>query len=263
MDTVSNWMTRQPHTIEGEASALAALELMIERDVRHLPVLDRAGRLRGVLSFADLRAALPASVTLRQPPGIGDREDVEGYTVGELMTHGPLTVPPELTMGEAAACLARFRIGCLPVVDGEGRLVGILSETDALRALACPDGPSRGIPTERSAELELVVAELRSERGRIADQLARLQATERESATERGAAPAESDAQARQLGALAVDEPLAALSARRLDGIDHALARAQRGDLGRCEKCGWDIPIARLRALPGSTRCVRCASGAA
>jgi RNA polymerase-binding transcription factor DksA len=59
---------------------------------------------------------------------------------------------------------------------------------------------------------------------------------------------------------LSAEEPLAALSAHRLEEIDHALARAAHGQLGRCEKCGNDIPLGRLRALPGAVLCVRCAA---
>ena len=44
------------------------------------------------------------------------------------------------------------------------------------------------------------------------------------------------------------------------EAIDHALSRVAQGQLGRCETCGREIPIARLRALPSAALCVRCAS---
>ena len=62
---------------------------------------------------------------------------------------------------------------------------------------------------------------------------------------------------------LQIDEPLAALSARRLEALDHALFRAKQGQLGHCESCGKEIPVARLRVLPGTALCVRCARSAA
>ena len=54
-------------------------------------------------------------------------------------------------------------------------------------------------------------------------------------------------------------EQLAELAARRLRAIEHALEREQRGELATCEECGGSIPEARLRALPGTTACIRCA----
>jgi DnaK suppressor protein len=54
-------------------------------------------------------------------------------------------------------------------------------------------------------------------------------------------------------------ETLSEHARRRLEALDHALERAQRGQLGRCERCGGTIPIGRLRALPGTTLCIACA----
>ena len=59
-----------------------------------------------------------------------------------------------------------------------------------------------------------------------------------------------------------LSEALEAAKARRLAALDHALERAARGSFGICDQCGDRIAVARLRALPGSTLCIRCASGA-
>jgi RNA polymerase-binding transcription factor DksA len=67
--------------------------------------------------------------------------------------------------------------------------------------------------------------------------------------------------QAERLIEESIEEPLAGMATRRLAALDHALGRAARGQLGTCEKCSGEIPIARLRALPGATSCVRCAAG--
>ncbi len=262
MQSVAELMTPNPTTIEPEASALAALDLMVDAGIRHLPVVDARARLVGVLSVDDLRAALPFAVNLRHPPSPNEREIARDVRVGEVMTHGPLTVTPNTPMSEAAGKLARFRIGCLPVVEG-GRLVGILSETDVLLAIAGKAEARAAHPEDaRKHELERLVVDLRAERTRILRRLGRVQQIERESTEEQREIPMDEAEHAAHAIQLAVDEPLAALSAKRLDALDHALFRASQGRLGSCENCEKPISVARLRALPGAVTCVRCARSA-
>jgi CBS domain-containing protein len=260
MPTVAALMTRDPVTVEPQLSALHALDLMIDRGIRHLPVVDARGRLRGILSVDDLRAAFPFSVSLVRPPTESDRAAAREWTVGELMTHGPITVTPETTLEQAAGSLARFRIGCLPVEDAGGNLIGIFSETDALRAIALGPEASQPRAHSRAIEIEQLTADLKAERSRIGSQLERAQTLERQISAEQHDVPMDSPERARHLTDIGLEEPLAELAARRLEAIDHALARAARGQLGACEKCGRDIPIARLRAMPGASQCTRCAS---
>jgi len=259
MQTVAELMTPKPTTIDAEASALAALDLMVDAGIRHLPVVDGRDRLVGILSVDDLRAALPFAVHLRNPPSPSEREIARELSVAEVMTHGPLTTTRQTPVADAAAMLARFRVGCLPVVEGV-RLVGILSETDVLRAIAgAPGERAARVQDARMHELELLVMEVRAERTRILRRLGRVQQIEQESTQEQREVPMDHAEQAAHAIQLSVDEPLAALTARRLEALDHALFRASQGRLGTCEKCGKPISIARLRALPGTSLCVRCA----
>ncbi|MFI5315311.1 MAG: CBS domain-containing protein [Myxococcota bacterium] len=260
MPTIAELMTEDPLCVEPQLSALHALDLMVDRGIRHLPVVDRAGRIRGILTLDDLRAALPFGVSLSRPPSPEDRASAREWTVGELMTHGPLTVTPDATLAQAAAQLARFRIGCLPVEDAAGHLVGIFTETDALRAIALGGAARKPRSHTRALDLERLSADLQAERTRIASQLERTQESERALSAEQHDVPMDDAERARHLTEIATEEPLAALAASRLEAIDHALSRAARGQLGACEKCGRDIPIARLRALSGASQCVRCAS---
>ena len=241
MPSVAELMTTDPVTVEPDMAALAALELMIGEGIRHLPVLDRKDRVCGIVSLDDLRAAFPFAVSLVRPPTREERDDAFGFAVGEVMTHGPLTIQPQTSLAEAAGLLAKHRIGCLPVVDVKGRLIGVFSEIDALRALS-GQAPERDAGGRRALELRLLRSELEAERRRIGTQLEKLQEPGEEAV----------DAE--------LEEPLASLAAQRLEALQHALRRASEGRLGRCEECGREIPIARLRALPGATRCVRCAN---
>ncbi|HXZ86865.1 MAG TPA: CBS domain-containing protein [Myxococcota bacterium] len=258
MPSLRELMTLDPETVEPDRPALAALDLMIDRGVRHLPVLDRRGRLRGVVSIDDLRAAFPFAVSLVRPPSVAERQGGLDLAVGEVMTHGAITARPEMQVAEAASMLVRFRIGCLPVVDDSGKLVGIFSESDALKALISAPAPAPR--SGRMLDLELLVASLRAERVHIAKQVAALQDTERALSADRHDVPTDSEEQARLLTEIGVEEPLASLAARRLAAIDHALDRAARGRLGSCEACKQEIPIARLRAVPGTSLCRQCAA---
>ncbi|HTO68279.1 MAG TPA: CBS domain-containing protein [Myxococcota bacterium] len=259
MVTVHDLMTPDPANVSPELGALQALDLMIDLGIRHLPVLDARGRLCGVVSLDDLRAALPFEVNLSVPPAASDRADARDLGVGDVMSYGAITARPDTPLGEAAALLARYRIGCLPVVDESGKVVGIFTERDALHALASEPAAWRRRPAGRVLDLELLVAELRAERSRIAQQLAELERSGRELAEGRRGATTDQKDRAAELADLSVEEPLASLAARRLGAIGHALARAARGQFGACESCGRDIPIARLRALPGTSVCRHCA----
>jgi acetoin utilization protein AcuB len=169
---VSEWMTPDPVVIEPGASALDALDTMIESAIRHLPVIDANRRVIGILSLDDVRAALPVEVSLRTPLDPEQRALARDYAVRDVMTFEPVCTREDAPLADAAAKLAELRIGCLPVLDPKGRLVGILSETDALTALAGllrdPEHPTR---VRERAQLDLLVARLRAERDRLGERL--------------------------------------------------------------------------------------------
>jgi len=256
---VKTWMTADPVSIHPGASALAALESMIERGIRHLPVVE-AGRVVGVISINDLRAALPVPVGLREGVRPRDRQVAREYAVGELMTHFPELVHPETPLENAARRMADRRIGCLPVVDGRRRIVGMLSSTDALRALATSLG-ARQVPEDETREDELngLLAELRDERARIERELKACVRTERELAERVREDGIDEEERSQEEHEIGLTDRLRELAARRLSAIDRALAHAAGGTLNVCEGCGGEIPLARLRALPGTTSCLACA----
>jgi acetoin utilization protein AcuB len=137
---VKDVMSRQPVTIDPEAPVGTALEVMRSRHVRHLPVLDEAGTLVGILTDRDLRHAafapalqeyLPVSA-LRRARQLG--EALENLRVRDVMTWAVLTTTPEAPLMYAALVMFESRVGSLPVLEGT-RLVGLLTEQDVLKAL--------------------------------------------------------------------------------------------------------------------------------
>ncbi|UCE87849.1 MAG: CBS domain-containing protein [Deltaproteobacteria bacterium] len=257
---VKSYMSGDPVSIRAEASALEAFDLLVDHGIRHLPVVDARLRVIGVVSIDDLRAALPFEVSTRRTLTPAERSMIQDWRVGELMSHGPDVVQEDASMADAADRMADRRIGCLPVVDGNGKLVGMLSETDALRALASSTRLSE-LPERhrKEAELRELVVELERERARITARLDRYHATERELSAEAHDQPMDDPERGADLREVRFTEALDALAARRLEAIDRALDHAVQGRLSVCDGCGGPIPLTRLRALPGTTLCVRCA----
>jgi acetoin utilization protein AcuB len=124
---VRDSMTQAVVTVAPQTTAAEALALCRLNRIRHLPVLER-GRLVGVISDRDLRAATPA---------LGDPARVEALDrsrVADEMAPDVTTAYPEDPIEDAAMAMYERKIGCLPVVDGE-ELVGIVTSSDVLRAL--------------------------------------------------------------------------------------------------------------------------------
>ena len=114
-----------------EQSLPLARDIMKFRHVRHLPVIDDAGRLVGLVSHRDLLAAQVSSLT---PVGAAGRGEIEeSVQISELMQRDIWTAGVDMTVATAGRLLLDHRFGCLPVVDDDGILVGILTDSDFLR----------------------------------------------------------------------------------------------------------------------------------
>jgi acetoin utilization protein AcuB len=126
---VADVMTSEPFTVEEDAALDEAMQLMDEREVRHVPVLS-GDELVGVVSDRDLLEATgwePAHLASRDGPAR------ELQRMSEVMHSPVVSVAPQDTVVMASVELLLHGIGCLPVVT-EGRLVGILTERDLLTA---------------------------------------------------------------------------------------------------------------------------------
>ncbi|HEX6081795.1 MAG TPA: CBS domain-containing protein [Methylomirabilota bacterium] len=118
-------------TAPPETPILDARRRMLERRIRHLLVTDPDGMLVGIVTDRDIRLNLPSQATSLSIWEINHL--LTKLTVGEVMTRSLITVGPERPAHEAAQLMLDHSIGALPVTQG-GRLVGILTETDVMRA---------------------------------------------------------------------------------------------------------------------------------
>lgn len=129
---VQELMTKNPQTISPETSVPDALSLMRQKKVRRLPVLDKTGKLVGIVSDQDLLYASPSPATSLSVFEINSL--IAKITVAHVMTKKVVTITEDLPVEEAARIMADKKIGGLPVMKG-AKLAGIVTETDLFRAL--------------------------------------------------------------------------------------------------------------------------------
>jgi CBS domain-containing protein len=148
--TVRDVMTRDVVALRETASYKDIIIVMRLRHVSAFPVTDSAGHVLGVVSEADLlpKEAGPEPFT---GPGAsllatgrgGERAKASALTAGDLMSRSAVTIGPDASVAEAARLMYDHRVKRLPVVDGDDRLVGIVSRVDVLSVFARPDGEIR------------------------------------------------------------------------------------------------------------------------
>jgi acetoin utilization protein AcuB len=125
--TVADLMTRKVAVLRRDDALSIADEVMKQKRVRHMPVVDENDRLVGIVSQRDLfRGALVEALAFAaSPPG----EPMKTLLVKEVMQADVETTRPDASLGEAARLMVRKKIGCLPVVK-DGKVIAILTESD-------------------------------------------------------------------------------------------------------------------------------------
>lgn len=128
---VEQVMTREPAVVTRNDSIRTAIQRMRDRGCRRLPVVED-GKVVGIVSDRDLRRATNSPLVLRER--WYDEFMLDHVQVRACMTADPVTVSPATPMVEAAKLMRDKKFGGLPVV-ADGRLVGIVTETDLLNYL--------------------------------------------------------------------------------------------------------------------------------
>lgn len=127
---VADLMQADLKTVAPDATVAEAVQVLADSHVSALPVVDGSGKLVGVLSTTDI---------LNASAETGDQEErnrlFEGTMVREIMTSRPLTVELDTEIKEAAQQMLYLEIHRLFVED-QGRLVGVISQSDIVRAVA-------------------------------------------------------------------------------------------------------------------------------
>lgn len=146
--TVADVMTRRPLTARPAMPLKELARVLAVNGISSLPVLDPDDRVVGIVSERDLlsKQAEPLPRQRRWWQRRSTREEIrrsEGGTVGHIMTHDPVTTTPTATLAQAAARMIEHEVKHLPVVDGSGALVGVVSRADLVRAFLRTDDQIR------------------------------------------------------------------------------------------------------------------------
>lgn len=151
--TVADAMSRDPIVVHPETPLKEAIQILAERHISGLPVVDNAGKLVGIISETDLMwqetgVTPPAyimfldSVIFLKNPATYERDlhKALGQTVGEVMSRNPVTISPDKALNAAAQLMHDQKIHRLPVIDSSEQIIGILTRGDIIRAMAASEG---------------------------------------------------------------------------------------------------------------------------
>ena len=130
---VSETMNTNLVSIAPETKLSEVRTLMKENNFRHLPVVDKDGKLIGIVTDRDMRDASPSSL-LSEEEYQSTLDRVMQHTVSEIMTKDPLTISVYFTLQDTLMVMGSRKVGALPVVDEDGYLKGIMSTRDLLKA---------------------------------------------------------------------------------------------------------------------------------
>ena len=177
---VSALMAAPVVTVQEDAPVTQLIERAMASGVRTLPIVDRQQRVVGIVTDRDLaRSGLKVSLTLLRQMTPQERADVMVVlgesSVGDLMTHPASTIATTATLQAAATLFTQHGFKRVPVVDSQGKLVGMITRSDLLREMAFANGGDGAALAEKQVqvcEVELLPAITVDESAPLADALA-------------------------------------------------------------------------------------------
>jgi CBS domain-containing membrane protein len=129
---VSEIMRREVVTLSATERLDLTQDIMNIGRVRHVPVIDDEDRVVGIVSDRDLLAAAMTKVLDFDPAS--RRTFLRSIEVGEVMAKEVVSVTPDTELGEVARIFVERKIACVPVLDEDGGLLGLVTETDLIAA---------------------------------------------------------------------------------------------------------------------------------
>jgi CBS domain-containing protein len=120
-ESVRDFMTKNPRSLESGASVVDAARLMRDEDAGIIPVVE-GDTLVGTVTDRDIAVRV-----------VAEGKSPESVTVGEIASRDLVTIDPQQELDEALRLMARHRVRRLPVVEEDGKLVGIVAQADIAR----------------------------------------------------------------------------------------------------------------------------------
>lgn len=125
---VEEIMKKEVATLKPTNTIADAIELMEEKHIRHIPIVEDENRLVGLVTIAKIKEATPSIFHANEHPEIMQK------TVDSIMERNLITGHPLDFVEEVAGLFYEHKISCLPVIN-DGKLAGIVTETDLLRTM--------------------------------------------------------------------------------------------------------------------------------
>ena len=136
---VEEVMSRDVFTLGRNDKLTVADDVMKQKRIRHIPILDGDGELCGIISQRDLFRGI-----LLRSLGYGSRAEqkmLDSLSIKDAMHDEVISTSPDTPLADAARMMLSEKVGCLPVVD-ENRVVGLISEADFVKQFIGEDGRS-------------------------------------------------------------------------------------------------------------------------
>lgn len=139
---IRDWMTADVITITADTSMMKASRLMKDNGINRLPVVDGDGRIVGIVSDRDVKAASPSKATTL------DMHELyyllSEIKVKDIMTRKPICAGPDDSVEQAAVTMIAENIGGMPVTDEDGHVLGIITDSDIFKVLISITGARSG-----------------------------------------------------------------------------------------------------------------------
>jgi acetoin utilization protein AcuB len=168
---IKDWMTKDVVTVTPDTSMLDASKILKNKDIRRLPVVDESGKLVGIVSDRDIKEASPSKATSLDVHELYYL--LSEIKIKDIMTPDPYIVKVDDTVEKAAAKMLDKRIGGLPVVDDDYKVIGIITDTDIFKVLVnitgvYQDGVQMGFKlSDEPGSLKKILDDLRAHKARI------------------------------------------------------------------------------------------------
>jgi acetoin utilization protein AcuB len=137
---VSNWMSKDVISVDVNDSMQDAAKLIRKHKINRLPVMEN-GKLVGIVTDRDLKRASASDVTTLEIHELLFL--ISEIKIRDIMTKDPITIPIDYTIDEAAQVLLEHKLSGAPVVDHEGQIAGVITQTDIFRVLVLFTGVKR------------------------------------------------------------------------------------------------------------------------
>ena len=169
---VKGWMTADVITVDEDTTMMKAFIIMKEKKIRSLPVLNKKGKLVGIVTDRDLREASPSKATTLDVYELNYL--ISTIKIKDLMTKNPVFARPDETVEFAAILMLENKISSLPVINVKNALIGIITQTDIFKVLINITGVYTGgiqfafSLEDRTGSIKEVTDVIRSYGGRVA-----------------------------------------------------------------------------------------------